>query len=187
MHCRKPLQPSPDRVEILVPLLLIAIGLALIAVEVYLIPGFNVIGILGLLSLMFAVGYAFSTSGFAGGVLTLAGALSATGMLYYVLWTSGAWQRFVLSTTVTDDAALRAKEQETRSRYLGKEGVALTPLRPTGVAEIEEERVEVVTEGGFIAAGSRIRVVAMDRRRFFVRLATDRLPEATPEVLPPRA
>jgi membrane-bound serine protease (ClpP class) len=39
--------------------------------------------------------------------------------------------------------------------------------------EIESNRIEVVTEGSFIAAGSWVRVVAMDRRRFFVRLADD--------------
>ena len=43
------------------------------------------------------------------------------------------------------------------------------------VVEIDGERIEVVTEGEYIAAGSNVRVVAMDRRRYFARL--DALPE----------
>jgi membrane-bound ClpP family serine protease len=68
-------------------------------------------------------------------------------------------------------------EVEARSRYLGRDGVAVTALRPGGVCEIDGERVEVQTEGDFIASGSRVRVVAMDRRRFFVRLAEDEAPK----------
>ncbi len=64
-------------------------------------------------------------------------------------------------------------EREQRKHYLGKSGIALTPLRPSGVVEIDGTRLEVATEGEFIAAGSRVRIVAMDRRRYFVRLATE--------------
>jgi membrane-bound serine protease (ClpP class) len=71
-----------------------------------------------------------------------------------------------------------ARESEQRARYLGKTGVALSPLRPTGIVEIDGERVEVATEGDFIAAGSRIKVVAMDRRRYFVRLDESQESEA---------
>ena len=85
------------------------------------------------------------------------------------MWTSGAWDRFVLGATIAGDDP--KGDSEGRARYLGKTGVAVTPLRPTGVARIDDERIEVATEGDFIASGSHVRVVAMDRRRFFVRLA----------------
>ena len=71
------------------------------------------------------------------------------------------------------DENLLERESEQRAKYLGKRGVAVTPLRPTGVAEIQGDRIEVVTEGDFISAGSEIKVVAMDRRKYFVRLITD--------------
>ena len=92
------------------------------------------------------------------------------------MWTSGAWDRFVLAANLQTDERQAVRESEHRARYLGKQGLAMTPLRPTGVAEIDGERIEVVTEGEFIAAGSLLRVVAMDRRRYFVRLA-DVVPE----------
>lgn len=150
----------------------------LIVAEVYLVPGFNIVGIVGFLTILFALGFAFFEIGLLGGILSLIGTLGLGGGLFYWMWNSGAWDRFVLATNLRTDESLAIRESEHRSSYLGKSGVAITPLRPTGVAEIDGERIEVVTEGEFIAAGSRIRVVAMDRRRYFVRFA-DALPEST--------
>ncbi|MFQ5570694.1 MAG: NfeD family protein [Rhodothermales bacterium] len=152
------------------------VGFGLIVAEVYLVPGFNVVGILGFLLVVFAVGYVFTEAGPMGGLLTLLGSLAFGGGLFYMMWKSGAWNRFILATSLRNDDEVVAREHEHRARYLGKTGVAITPLRPTGVIEVDGERIEVVTEGEFIAAGSAVRVVAMDRRRYFARLA-DSLPE----------
>jgi membrane-bound serine protease (ClpP class) len=164
--------------ELLLPILLIVAGFGLIVAEVYLIPGFNIIGVVGFLLIVFAVGYFYTEAGLLGGTMALAGSVTAGAALFYFLWHSGAWDRFVLATSLRGDQERVAREHEHRARYLGKVGTAVTPLRPTGVAEVEGERIEVVTEGEFIAAGSRVRVVAMDRRRYFARLA-DSLPEAS--------
>ncbi|HEX7069623.1 MAG TPA: NfeD family protein [Rhodothermales bacterium] len=157
--------------ELLLPILLILVGLGLIIAEVYLVPGFNVIGIVGFLMILFALGYGFTEHGITGGVVLLAGTVVVGGATFYMLWTSGAWDRFVLATSLRRDDLAEQREAEDRSRYLGKVGRAVTPLRPTGVVEIDGDRLEVVTEGEFIAAGSAVKIVAMDRRRYFVRLA----------------
>ena len=164
--------------EVLIPIALILVGLVLVAAEVYLVPGLNVIGAAGVLSMAGGVVYAFSTSGAAGGLAALVGAILSGGMLFLFLWRSGAWDRFILADTLARDGDLDLLEQEARLQHIGRSGVALSPLRPTGVAEISGERLEVQTEGAYIAAGSRVKVVAMDRRRFFVRLEEeDRLEE----------
>lgn len=157
--------------ELLLPIALVLLGVALIIAEVYLVPGFNIVGIIGVLIIMFAIGIAFTAAGFLGGLLTMTGSCLVTGGAVYIMWQSGAWDRFVLSTNLRKDDRLIARESEQRARYLGKSGVAVSPLRPTGVADIDGERIEVMTEGEFISAGSDIRVVAMDRRHYFVRLA----------------
>ena len=123
--------------ELLIPVGLIALGLALIAIEVYLVPGINVFGIVGIVLIVFAVGYVFTESGMLGGVLTLVGAGAATGLMFWAMWQSGAWERFVLSTTLSRGTGKDPREADQRSSYLGKHGVAMTPLRPTGIAEIE--------------------------------------------------
>lgn len=153
---------------ILIPVLLILVGLALVVVEVYLVPGFNVLGVAGVIAAGAGVGYAFVEGGAVGGLAALAGTFVVGGLLLALLWRSGAWEKFILmDTSPRGDGG----DGATRGRLLGREGVALSPLRPTGVAEVEGERVEVTTEGAFIAAGSRIRVVALVRNRYLVRLA----------------
>ncbi len=156
--------------EILIPILLILVGLALVVVEVTVVPGFNVVGVMGVLGAAVGVVVAFAEFGPAGGLGTLAATILAAGGIAYVLWESGAWDRFVLFDSLRRDADADAEETESRARLLGKTGTAITPLRPGGVADVEGARVEVETEGAFVAAGSRVRVVALDRRRILVRL-----------------
>ena len=158
--------------EFFLPIAIILGGLALVAIEVYFVPGFNVIGISGLLAVVFGLGYMFAEQGLTGGIVAVVVTIAVGGVLFYTAWQSGVWDRFVLGASLRADEEVTAREAEARSRYLGKVGRAVTPLRPTGVVEIDGERIEVATEGDYVAAGSEVRVVAMDRRRFFVRLAT---------------
>lgn len=164
--------------ELLIPILLVLVGLGLIAVEVYFVPGLTVVGLGGALSILGGVIYAFVVAGPVGGLVAALGSIAAGGALFYVMWESGAWDRFVLAADLGRDEGADTREQDVRSRYLGRTAVAVTPLRPGGIVEIEGERLEVQTEGEFIAAGSAVRIVAMDRRRFFVRLADALAPEA---------
>ena len=167
--------------ELLTPILIILLGLGLIIVEVYLIPGFNVVGILGFLVILFGVGYSYSEIGVVGGTLFMVGALVITGASFLWLWKSGAWDRFILATNLKSDDRMIARESEDRARYLGRLGTAITPLRPTGIVEIDGHRIEVMTEGEYIAAGSHVTIVAMDRRRYFVRMAAADEHSATSE------
>ena len=159
--------------EVLIPVALILVGLALVAVEVTVVPGTNAVGVLGAVGAAVGVVYAFVELGWAGGLAALAGTLVAAGCAGYLLWDSGAWGRFVLTDSLRRDAGADAEEQTGRARMLGRTGTALTPLRPGGVAEVGGARLEVETEGAFVAAGSRVRVVALDRRRFIVRVADE--------------
>ena len=156
--------------ELLVPIALILVGLALVAVEVTVVPGFNVVGVMGVLGAAVGVVVAFAEFGPVGGVGTLAATLLAAGGMAYLIYDSGAWDRFVLSDSLRRDADEDAVEVESRSRLLGKTGTAVTPLRPGGVADLGGERVEVETEGAFVAAGSAVRVVALNRQRVLVRM-----------------
>jgi len=54
------------------------------------------------------------------------------------------------------------------SGLLHKEGTAASDLRPAGVAEIEGQRVDVVTQGEMIAEGDRVRVTEVEGNRVVV-------------------
>ncbi len=56
-----------------------------------------------------------------------------------------------------------------RTELLGKEGIALTILRPSGTAIINNERIDVVTEGGFVDQNAKIKVIKVEGVRIVVR------------------
>ena len=64
-----------------------------------------------------------------------------------------------------------ASAPETDLRWAGKRGTAASPLRPAGIALIEGERVDVVSQGEYIAADAPIEVVRVDGNRIVVRQA----------------
>ncbi|MGH7828030.1 MAG: NfeD family protein [Candidatus Binatia bacterium] len=52
---------------------------------------------------------------------------------------------------------------------MAKSGTALFPLRPAGIAKIENERVDVVSDGEFIDSGAPIIITRVDGNRIVVR------------------
>lgn len=60
-----------------------------------------------------------------------------------------------------------------RTDLLGKTGTALTPLRPSGTIIIDNERIDAVTEGGYINSGARVEVVEVEGVRIVVRELVD--------------
>ncbi|MGE0866029.1 MAG: NfeD family protein, partial [Vicinamibacterales bacterium] len=57
-------------------------------------------------------------------------------------------------------------------QWLGRQGVARSPLRPAGIADIDGTRVDVVSDGAFIDAGTAITVTRVDGNRIVVRRST---------------
>ncbi|MDQ3350257.1 MAG: hypothetical protein M3545_20110 [Acidobacteriota bacterium] len=66
-------------------------------------------------------------------------------------------------------ARLKRGAPESDRLQLGLTGTALSPLRPAGVADINGARVDVVSDGSFIEAGSAIEVTRVDGNRIVVR------------------
>jgi membrane-bound serine protease (ClpP class) len=62
-----------------------------------------------------------------------------------------------------------------RHDLVGRDGVAVTDLRPSGTAQVGGERLDVVTEGEYLPQGSRIQVVQSDGYRHVVRAAAQEL------------
>jgi len=76
----------------------------------------------------------------------------------------------VLSRFVTLQTRQEAKvSSEEEKSLVGKQGVTLTKLRPSGAARIDEERVDVVARGEVIEVGVRVEVIAVEGNRVVVR------------------
>jgi membrane-bound serine protease (ClpP class) len=156
------------------------IGIGLLVVEVFVTPGFGLFGAAGILltlgalgaALVGNVGFAFpGTSHLTGAVVTLASALALTIAAAFALARflpeSTRFQRLVLGQSLSGDEGYTSAA--TDEALLGQQGIAVSPLRPAGAADIGGRRIDVVSDGGFIAAGATVEVVRARGARVEVR------------------
>lgn len=156
-------------------IVLIILGVALLAAEVLVIPGFGVAGVLGIAAVVVAVVRIFQ-----GSAATVLGysAVFAAALVAALLWilpNSRIAAAFRLSTRLTNPPSptMPGTPWSADRAYLaGREGVALSDLRPAGVARFDGERVDVVSEGDFIPAGSKLTVLRVEGMRVTVRQST---------------
>ena len=172
-------------------IVLIVLGIALILVEVLVLPGVGVVGAGGVLSLLAGATLAMVDrdaevipQGTFIAAFNVAGLafLAAVALLVGLLWFIGR------GTRTSDEASRRLERRGNRlvlgtdvggahdAGLVGARGVALTDLRPAGAAEIDGERVDVVAEAGFLTAGSPVVVVVDEGYRRVVRAAPSAAP-----------
>ena len=158
-------------------LLLALGGVVLLALELFVIPGFGIAGILGILALLAALVLSMLGTGDTPQFMMLAAtrvvfallaALVASLVLLRYLPRLPFGRRFVLQTGLAS-ARGYASAPESDRRWLGRKGRASSPLHPAGIAEIDGQRVDVVSDGELVEAGEFIEVIRVDSNRVVVR------------------
>ena len=162
-------------------MLAFAIGLLCIGIELFVVPGFGIFGIGGLALTMLGVVLMSQTFviprnayqieiltrgiwialGSAGGLIV--GVALIRAMLPHVPLFRG------LAMETPDPATIDTKERLADFANLeGRQGVATTPLRPSGKARFDEQIVAVVSDGTSIGAGEAVRVAEVRGNRIVV-------------------
>lgn len=72
----------------------------------------------------------------------------------------------------TTSPAVSATTRTDLAELMGREGSALTPLRPSGIAEIGGRRVSVVTQGDMLEPGQKVKVVEIHGNQVVVEAVT---------------
>jgi membrane-bound serine protease (ClpP class) len=163
-------------------LLLIGIGTALLAIEVLVIPGFGVAGILGILAILGGLTLTLVGAGatvqlvvHAAGQVALSLLLALLGAVALLRFLPKLpWGHQLVLDTGLGSVAGYASAPESDRRWVGKRGTAVTPLRPAGIADFEGERVDVVSQGDYVEGGAPIEVVHVDGNRIVVRRHAER-------------
>ncbi len=161
-----------------------ALGLVLILVELLILPGFGIAGILGIIltfvSLVFALisnaspidlGYATTNDIMTAIIIVMIGLLLGVALVLYVSHKIG-------SKGIMADTALQ-KEQKIEDGYIGvpteleafvgATAVASTVLRPSGKIKFESgEVVDAVSTGEFIEPGEAVKVVKYENTQLYV-------------------
>jgi membrane-bound serine protease (ClpP class) len=157
--------------------MLVAVGVILILVEVFVIPGFGVVGMLGIGSVLAGLALSLVGTGAAGGfimeavgrvLVAMILAIVASLVIFRLLRRTSVGRAIVLDTEM-EVAKGWTSPPASDHAWLGRAGRAHSTLRPAGIAEIDGTRVDVVTEGDLIDAGEAVEVVRVDGNRVVVR------------------
>ena len=158
--------------------MLLAIGgIILLGVEIFVIPGFGIAGVLGIIAIIAALVLSLVGAGDtteviinASGrvVFALLAAVVASLVLLRFLPRLPFGRRLVLDSDLGSWYTHGSAPDRDR-HLLGKRGRASSPLRPAGIADFAGVRVDVVSEGDLIEAGQLVEVTHVDGNRVVVR------------------
>lgn len=145
-----------------ISIVLIVLGLALLCAEIF-IPSFGVVGGLGLVAIV--SGVILTASSVSQGIIMLIVILAIGVILMFLLYKLFASKRspFVLKESLKEDQG-----SEHLKYFIGKKGEALTPLRPSGTADFDGVRLDVLTRGEFVEKGTEIEVLEIQGNRIIV-------------------
>jgi membrane-bound serine protease (ClpP class) len=145
-----------------------AAGLLLLFLEMFL-PGM-VAGLVGICLLIASVVMAYTDLGSeAGNIALLIASVSSAGLWW---WWANHFQKTRFGRAMTLTSVDHGNSVEPGlERYAGEIGEAATPLRPSGTIIVAGKRLDAVTAGEFIEAGSAVRVVRAQGMGLLVRQA----------------
>ena len=167
-------------------------GLALVAAEIFIIPGFGIAGITGALMMIWVVGKGFldfeipwevaSDLGYVReGVESLAVRIGIL-LVVFALATWMVARRLsrtksygMVAHPPMSDAPTRSGHAEAPNNRLGLEAVALTDLRPSGFIDIDGKRVDALSEGDMVRKGQRVQVIRDLGTEVVVRLHSEEI------------
>ena len=160
--------------------LLLLLGISLIAVEAFVLPGFGIAGIAGALAILASIFFSLVGSLSTETDFGMAAVILSTAILVVIV---AAWAlvrslpksgRFTRSGLMLDEATSKETgylSATIRAELVGATGVALTDLRPAGAAQFGDERIDVVTDSQYISAGTPVVIVRSEGYRHVVKSA----------------
>jgi len=162
----------------IVEILLFVTGLVLLAVEIFVIPGFGFAGIGGIVLIIAALFLALLGADpfidwdqVSIAIFQLTGALVVSLLIFLIILKylpkSSTFSRLVLSEEESADKGFVSYPSD--KKLIGKEGIALTDLRPAGSAEFNGERIDVVADWDYIVKGKKIKVIRVEGIKVVVK------------------
>jgi membrane-bound serine protease (ClpP class) len=167
-------------------ILLFIVGLALLIIEIFVIPGFGVCGISGIvlmvaalvLAMVFNIGFDFQFTPPGAVLKNLFVVLTSCILGFFIaLWLG---QKLISADTRFGSLALKTKLASEQGfvaqdmsfvQYIGREAITATFMRPVGKIEIDGELLEATSENGLIDKDTKVIVVKFENAQLIVRKA----------------
>ncbi len=151
-------------------ILMFLFGMGLLIVEAFM-PGFGLPGITGCILELAAIVMTYIHHGGVAALGVTVCILAIMGIVVSLALRSaskGRLSKSAMFLNETEDASVMDVSEDLKV-FIGKEGTALTVLRPTGMAEFDGMRLNVESDGEFIPAGTPVMVNRVEGRNVIVR------------------
>lgn len=156
-------------------IIIFILGIVLLAVELFVLPGFGIFGVLGVVFILgglvlgmlpnqnFNFDFVPASQLFGALLTVILAALASVGLVFWLTPKVNQWGAF---STITLASTQERSDGYTSSFYantlLGKEGIVHSRLRPSGRVEIEGEIYDASSRGDFIDQGEKIIVISTE-------------------------
>ncbi len=166
-------------------ILIFIIGLILLIVEIFVIPGFGVFGIVGIslmvlsliLAMIFNIKFNFSLT--SSSEILQTSVIVVTSLVFGFVLSIWLGKKLILSETRYGTIALKTELNKSDGymaqgaglfHLVGKKGIATTILRPSGKVEIDGENIDAVAAYGIIEKGVEVEVLRFENSQIVVRI-----------------
>ncbi len=144
---------------------LIAVGFLFLLLEVLVLPGTNIAGVVGFVLLAIGIWQAYAVFGGLAGTITLISTLFLSAVALYFALKSKTWNKAALHKNI--DGKVNVVDIE--KIKTGDKGITVSRLAPMGKAEFAGEYYEVNALGQFIDPGTEIEIVKIENNKITVK------------------
>ncbi|MCD4697285.1 MAG: hypothetical protein K8S16_13695 [Bacteroidales bacterium] len=144
---------------------LIIIGFLFLLLEILVLPGTNVAGIIGFVLIAIGIWQAYYYGTLAGS-LTLGGSVILSVIFLYVALKSGTWKKASLKKSINSKVNL----VDIKRIKTGDTGKTISRLAPMGKAYLNGEYYEVRSNGELIDEGKEVEIIKIDNNKITVKL-----------------
>ena len=164
-------------------IIIFIVGVILLILEIFIIPGFGVAGISGIILIVLSLilsmqDFIIPTVDWEWGIFfknVLNVGVSFVISIFIMMIIAQAlpkasfFQRLALNAAQNTSEGFTVQDEAEINKFIGKKGISVTTLRPSGKAEINGEVVEVVSDGEFVEKGTNIEVIDVTSNKIIIR------------------
>ena len=150
-------------------IVLFIVGIVLMAIELFVVPGFGITGIGGLIAIFASLYFFFPDPSTALGVMAAVLVISIV-LLFILIKLFGVskfWKNISLGESQSNEGGYTSHSNQ--KKLIGETGTTLTHLRPAGTAEFRGKRIDVITEGDYIDKNKEVKVIRVKGSRVVVK------------------
>ncbi len=148
------------------PVVLQLLGLGVIVVEIF-VPSFGLLTVLAAGMLLYSLYLVFTTISVNMGLVFIGVDIFVIPVVLVLAFKALGASSWSLHKTLSRDEGV-ASQSPDLAAWVGREGVAVTNLRPSGTVMIGDTRLDAVTDGDYVSSGTPVKVILVSGNRMVV-------------------